>query len=373
MTIKKITTRSKCANYVEVEQELLLDETPTTRLVFKPAMHPDGIRGDIIRIKKDKEGNVEEPVPVDFRALHANEGVKITLRTEAIVVLYQRLQELYRILHEKGIVMGEQSFIISDANSLVIDDNNKATIIKKLLDADLGNEIWEHLSLLNPELASSLAATRIQDIRMTELKTFSEMLEENCTEKEWQKFFEKNTWIFGYGLRYQFLNTIQSQPNYGGSNITGQGGQRGDFLTSTIAETQFTCLVEIKRPTSELLQQNEYRNGAWGISKEFSGAISQIQVNCAQWEINDSRNNHNQERLGGILTIMPKGIIVIGNTNQLDTFDKRNSFERFRRELHNPDIITYDELYERAKYIVEGDNKKVVPDESFIDYDEVPF
>ena len=59
----------------------------------------------------------------------------------------------------------------------------------------------------------------------------------------------------------------------------------------------------------------------------------------------------NQELLKNIYTVSPKGIIIIGNTEQLIDLSKRGSFERFRREMHNPEIITYDELYERAKFI----------------------
>lgn len=32
--------------------------------------------------------------------------------------------------------------------------------------------------------------------------------------------------------------------------------------------------------------------------------------------------------------------------------DKFSSFELFRRNLFNPEIITFDELYERAKHIL---------------------
>lgn len=165
-------------------------------------------------------------------------------------------------------------------------------------------------------------------------------------------FFEENTWIFGYGLRYQILRVIQNQPNYGGVAVDGRGGQRGDFLTATEAETRFTCLVEIKKPTTELLQKKEYRNGTWGVSTELSGAVSQIQVNCAQWEITGARTEQNRERLADITTVSPKGIVIIGHTHELNNWDKRNSFERFRQEIRSPEIITYDELLERARYIV---------------------
>ena len=67
--------------------------------------------------------------------------------------------------------------------------------------------------------------------------------------------------------------------------------------------------------------------------------------------------------------IHPKGIVIIGNTSQLNNWDKRNSFERFRRELSNPEVITYDELYERAKFIVGIPNTTEIEEEE----EELPF
>lgn len=169
------------------------------------------------------------------------------------------------------------------------------------------------------------------------------------TKNNWQDFFEENTWIFGYELRYQILRVIQPWPNYRGAAVDGRGGQRGNFLTATEVETRFTYLVEIKNQLHRFFRE-QYKNGAWGASSELAGAISQIQVNCAQWET-DARNEHNREQLPRIYAISPKRIDVIGKTSELNNLDKRNSFERFRQGLRCPEVLTYDELYERAKSI----------------------
>ena len=58
--METITTQSRGNGFVEVNQEFLLDETPRTKTVFKAAMHSGGIRGDIIRYRKDANGNREE-------------------------------------------------------------------------------------------------------------------------------------------------------------------------------------------------------------------------------------------------------------------------------------------------------------------------
>lgn len=172
----------------------------------------------------------------------------------------------------------------------------------------------------------------------------------------WQDFFERNKWIFGYGLNYQILRSEQSQPHYGGTRVEGQGGQKGDFLTSTDGDLSFTVLVEIKTPDTHLLQgATEIRSGAWSLSKDLTDAVSQIQANIEMWDKQGSRQPDNIDKLEkeNVFTVQPKGIIVIGSLSQLDTRSKRETFQRFRKSLHGIDILTFDELLKRAKFIVE--------------------
>ena len=335
--------------------EYVLEDTPRTRIVFKAQMHSGGVRGDLIRYRKDSNGSAQEIVPVNFNSLHPNEGIKITLSTDVIKILHKTFEELELLLNEKGIHAGTRKYAVLDPSDLIIDDRNKMEIIQKLLESDYSEDIWSQLVVSNPDTATKFANARLQENREAALKDFDLMLnDDQLLEEDWQNFFENNTWIFGYGLRYQILRIIKGQANYGGMNYSGRGQQRGDFLTSTEAETKFTCLVERKKPTTDLLQKKEYRNGAISISAELAGAIAQVQANCAHWEITDARTEENLEAMKNVYTVSPKGIVVVGSTAELDTFVKRNSFERFRRELRNPEIITFDELFERAKYIVNG-------------------
>jgi len=103
------------------------------------------------------------------------------------------------------------------------------------------------------------------------------------------------------------------------------------------------------------------------VSNELSGVISQVQINCAKWEINGSREDDNRDRLDGIYTVTPRGIMVVGNTNQLNNRNKINSFERNRNAIQNPEVITFDELYQRARFIVYNNQEPLETD------DELPF
>lgn len=196
--------------------------------------------------------------------------------------------------------------------------------------------------------------------RREKLAEFKRTLTEHSLDESWwQDFFEGNKWIFGYGLNYEILRQQQSQPTYGGTMIDGMGGQRGDNLMSTTGDLNFTVLVEIKTPTTQLLQgTREIRSGAWSLSKDLTDALSQIQANIQTWEKEGSRQPDNMDKLEklSVFTVKPKGIVVIGSLNQLtDNRSRRETFQRFRKSIHGIDIITFDELFERAKFIVEND------------------
>ncbi len=58
------------------------------------------------------------------------------------------------------------------------------------------------------------------------------------------------------------------------------------------------------------------------------------------------------------------------SSNELELEIKKKTFELFRNDSRNIEFLTYDELYDRAKYIVEGERKEIE-----LDYktDDIPF
>ncbi len=91
-------------------------------------------------------------------------------------------------------------------------------------------------------------------------------------------------------------------------------------------------------------------------SSEFVHALSQAQINARTWEIEGSQRRGDRELLANehINTITPRAILVIGNLKQLTSQKQKDSFGVLRRHLSNPDILTFDELFERARYIVQN-------------------
>tara|TARA_B110000858_G_scaffold171420_1_gene201906 strand:+ start:77 stop:610 length:534 start_codon:yes stop_codon:yes gene_type:complete len=177
------------------------------------------------------------------------------------------------------------------------------------------------------------------------------------------------------------LSIESDQPNYGGENYTGKGKQKGDYLTKTNTENiKFTVLVEIKKPSSNLLVKKprtgeniKYRNGAWLLGSEVLGGVAQVQTNCKSWQKRAEELDNRGLMNDGIFTVSPKGILLIGNTSEFDNnLEQITTFELFRKGLNNVEILTYDELLERARFILgQSNNQNLESVEN--DDDDLPF
>lgn len=339
----------------------ILAETTTTRLMLRPDIvenpkSPDAkVKISLIHQRKSPNGTWEDTPTIPLSSLKAGEQIKLTLHSEPTLELFRQLDNLYTIATKGRIGFGKTSLVVGREEEIIQADASRAKVIKLLLAKGHSDDVWRALVLENPDLVTQLSYARIHAERKKEAEEFRVYLGRKQGEEWWQDFFERNTWIFGYGLKYQILKSVQSQPQYGGRNVTGKGTEMGDFLERTEAEIKFTVLVEIKRPDSLLLGSKSYRNGAWQLGEDLTGGVSQLQANCRRWEVEGSQAEQNREALQQkkIYTVHPKGILVIGATTQLNDIAKRNTFELFRRSITNPEILTFDELYERAKFIVE--------------------
>jgi hypothetical protein len=348
--------------------DIVLGETSTTRLILRPQIVSNphdqeaGVKVMLVHQRRNASASWGDLKSPPLSSLRAGEEAKLILDCEKTKNLYAELANLYAISSSGGVRGGETKLVVGREDEVVLTDSSRARAIKLLLEHGYPEDVWNALIEGHPDLATKLSYARIQAERDIALQEFHSNLNAEKGESWWQDFFEKNTWIFGYGLNYKILKSVQSQPHYGGTNVTGRGGQRGDFLESTEATVKFTVLVEIKKPHSALLGSAKYRNGAWELGDELTGGVSQLHGNCRQWEIEGSRSEANREALAEaeIHTVQPKGILVIGRTDELDDVQKRNTFESFRRNLVNPEILTFDELYERARFIVQHSDTEVL-------------
>ncbi len=374
-----MTTASTSIHSAEILEPIVIAETDNTRRVLTAVINDtkteagETVGVTLLHQRKKSSSEWENVKSINLSSLKGGEGVKIKLDSSQTKRLYDGLKKLYMVA-DKGIEPGEAEYAVGKINEVVSVPENISPLIKKLIDENHSEEIWESLCDNNPELSIKLSLARIHADRKESLIEFKNNINEDLNEPYWQNFFENNKWIFGYGLDYRILSTLTSQASYGGSDFAGQGEQRGDFLLGSEANIKFTVLVEIKKPSTSLMG-TDYRNGAWTLGKEVYGGLSQIQANCRRWS-EESRTSTNRDALErqNIYTVTPKGILVIGNTEELsDERDKIESFEAFRRSIHNIEILSFDELYNRAEFIVEQDIPGIQPQEEATDEDDSPF
>ena len=150
-----------------------------------------------------------------------------------------------------------------------------------------------------------------------------------------------------------------------GSSIAGVG-KRVDALLKTSGRIKSMVLAEFKTHRTALLAEPFYRSGCWAPSKHLAGGVAQVQgtVSLATQDIRGrlAERSGDGTEIPGDFTylIKPRSFLIIG---MLDQFigerggqdpERFRSFELYRRNLAEPEVITFDELLAKAEYLVEA-------------------
>lgn len=250
------------------------------------------------------------------------------------------------------------SLDISDPSKARIDLSQISTIsgLEDLLSTKKGTDLLRALSN-SPELHSDIFAL---NEKRGALDKFRDMLADQVNETEWQEFFESNTWIFGFGLNYVFLDAAGKKFEQVTSGADFNSfGKRADGLAMVRAYVRQFVLIEIKASKTALLQSKDYRSGVWGVSSEVSNAVSQAQKTSHEFtrkylraQLKDSKGYDLPEIA---YAVEPRSYLVVGNTDELKgNDDKIISFELYRKNVQSPEILTFDELYFRAENLLDG-------------------
>ena len=264
-------------------------------------------------------------------------------------------------------------------------DNVNVGDLGALLGSTKGAAIIRELAD-SPQLHQDIYAVAAKRAALDE---FEGMLGQSIMEADWQAYFERNPWVFGHGLNYVFLDKVAPKLE---TRTTGSAfdrpGKTADGLMRTRAEISQYVLIEIKRDATDLLQNDKYRSGCWAVSGELSASVTQTQKTAHEFARNrfrDALKDAEGNETGELAySVEPRSYLVIGNMTELrGNDDKIACFEIYRRNVRSPEILTFDELFHRARCIVEniGDERRPqvqkpkaqqVPD-AYDDDDDIPF
>jgi hypothetical protein len=323
--------------------------------------------------KKDKTKNSNQPVLTDIADDDATRTVKALVDTSDG---HQNLWRLLDYLHQyPGITLPAGTFSIVGKDSAEIAELLKTSDRAQVVDAVktvLGNSLSQReldiisnrkgqLEVFKKLLHDADFFQHCRDMRKAEGK-------DSRPESIWQAFFEFNPWIFGYGLNLIACEAYDDkkleQITTGASKLTG-AGKRTDALLRTRGVVSSLVFCEIKRPDLLLLDKTPYRPpDVWMPSGDVVGAVSQVQKTAEKAVREIGNVLHKKYEPDGtptdvlVATIRPRQVVVIGNMSEFEAtngelnHEKVSSFELYRRSINDVEVITFDELYARAHYIV---------------------
>lgn len=339
---KIITTESIGKGIADVVKDFSLSEKPTSRLVFHAQIHNKGIKGRIIRQRR--ESKTDEWIPdeaIDIRTLGKKETINIELDSNAVKNLYAAILELADILKRDGVKYGKHEYTVADSNAVIITDKNKVPIINKILAAGYGEEVWRNLAESNPSLATKLSYARIQEKKQEVVQDLKQRLQhggcsETAGDDSWQNWIYKNNWLFGVNYK---VPIEKSKINI--------AGIMPDFLFPTL--DGFVDILEIKLPTDEVILEDKSHKGSWKWTAETNSAIGQVvnylgEIDRLRLEVEKSVKT----KYGYDLSFLkPRAYILIGNSASWAS-DKKEGLRKINHALHGITVLTYRDLLDRG-------------------------
>lgn len=336
----------------EEAENRLIYETPAGRVQVKAMMVRDGGRvNELIVFRCPPKGDGVASKIFNLRGSEAETFVNFFKTLELFPIQGDTVNYQDKDIHE---LLVPSKF----ARKLYEQDANK---FRKIIESD-------EFAADVVALAARKRAVEEFGKMLNDQDYFDGLVTENKNREEavWQSFFECNPWILGASFRSQIVTSWDEErleQVVAGSSVAGPG-KRVDALMKTAGAVKSLVFIEIKKHTACLLEDvsTEYRPGCWRAAKDLAGGIAQVQgtVSRAVEGIGnrlDSASDDGFDANDFSYLFQPKSLLLIGNLSEFikdgnDHQAKIRSFELLRGSLTNPEVVTYDELYAKAKFVV---------------------
>jgi hypothetical protein len=308
--------------------------------------------------KKSVKG---EWVSVADRSLNSlkvdEEHYQLELRSGELLALMQELRPRYALyLDQKGIPTGRKRFAflsLSEDRSRDFSELNDQeaaaallTFVRWIIRSPRRNEAITRLA--------GMSVDRLPDLNaLVGLAALKEAIEywnanrANSDEEFWQKALADRAFVLSQLFAYPTV-VIRKKAYVGGKQITNRGGNVVDFL-SKLKRTDSTALIEIKTPRTRLLG-SEYR-GVFPFSSELSGAVTQV-LNYRQSLVSEFHAIMAEETTRPTLA-EPRCLVIAGDSTELNTTTKKESFDLQRDRMQGVTVVTYDEMFDKLNMLME--------------------
>lgn len=179
------------------------------------------------------------------------------------------------------------------------------------------------------------------------IEKYEQMLGQGLHESHWQRFFEDNTFVLSIVFTRP-VALLHKQFHAQGSMVDGSGAHIGDLL---FAQGRELAIVEIKKPSTPLMQTRPYRNrDVYGPHLQLSGAITQVLhqqgLMRSNWlsHLRDPKMRDSHPDTARC--------VVIAGTRPTEE-GRLRSFELFRNACKDVEVVTFDELLGKLRLLAQ--------------------
>lgn len=191
-------------------------------------------------------------------------------------------------------------------------------------------------------------ATYIDDV-IKEFESLMEQRSETPTlEKKWQAFLKMHSWIFSYIFSFPII-LLDDEAYVGGKNLSNKDGKVTDFIVKN-GLTDNVAFIEIKTHKTELLKKGAPYRGTdvFAMSSDLSGGITQVLNQRDNFQKHFATHKMNSD--DAFESFNSKCVVLMGSLGDLDK-KQIPSFELFRSNSKDVELLTFDELLDRFKNI----------------------
>lgn len=371
ITIKETYSKDKC---------IIWDLADTSKAYNSFLISQNSRSKTICEISFHKSSQTKKYLPrLSFKRI-ANDGdIQSTRSKDKVTIKFDESEDAIRFWKFIGFLFNykdlvdvgefEDSFQVVSKEAYVLEftDKNELEKIQDLKElvgiSDLSYNQLKTLTFENRKRNLKAFYYLLKDIRESR-KHYREKFEIQPGEEHiWHHFLQNNDWILGLNADLRFITEFLNEQKVGTENSLGAESPKVDLF----GISEFTTLIELKHSSANIFKatKSKGRANTWDFTPDFIEGISQCLGQKNELEKSFESKvfvDSNKKRLpkDGIETIDPKSLLLIGNKkrefpiNELDNLNilKNKTLERFRRNNRNIDVLSFDELFERAYHIV---------------------
>lgn len=188
----------------------------------------------------------------------------------------------------------------------------------------------------------------IEQVTLKELIVkIEDMLGKNLTEQKWQDFLKANPFVLGLAFPHPVI-MIQDQAHVGGTMLRGAGESIVDFLFAQ-RFTGSLALIEIKRPSTKLIEAKTFRGDLHAPHKDLTSAMAQVLDQRFQLLNNFAAKSHDPSLKDTHVSAV-HCIVIAGKAPT--TIQEKRSLDLFRHSSKDVVVVTFDELLDKLREIL---------------------